>query len=170
MEGLCFIIVGRPRMGKSYFIKNKLSKVHETTRLVNDIQREYVDLYKEPFNEDFADFLSKAKKARNSFIVFEEATAYLSDLGSRTSMRHLIISKAHTGNMFFIVFHSLADVPEYIYRISNYIVLFKTADKETKVVERFNNDKLTKAFLDLKEAPMLNNGSRDYSPYIIVSI
>lgn len=125
----CHLIVGATDVGKSYFIKNLLKKVpNKRSFFIHDINNEYGEFYNGEFL-DFEEFAYKTTLLKNAVIVFEEATIFLD---SRTLadkyVKETLALKKHTNNYIFMVFHAIAEIPYYVYRLSNYITVFKTND------------------------------------------
>ena len=170
MKGAAYIVCGATGMGKSSFVKKIVSSVHEGARLIHDVNAEYTDLYKGKFHDDFEDFARLTTTVKKSLIVYEEATAFISNRGGNKHLRKVLVAKRHDCNLIFLVFHSLRSIPRDLYDLCNYVVLFKTSDDIKLVEGRFENPKLTQAFLQLQKAEMLGNGDHKYSPHLIVPI
>lgn len=74
-------------------------------------------------------FLDEAVKSRDKFIVFEEATLFFDPTRGRSEeLREMLVRRRHTGNALVLLFHALADVPLYVLRMLDVLVLFKTQD------------------------------------------
>lgn len=124
------IIVGMTGTGKSEYIKKMLRKIPEKKALyIFDYQNEYQEFINYGLIP-FEDFAYNATMIRNGVIVYEEATIFLTSHGSQTDryVNEVLVSKRHTNNYVFLIFHSVAEIPPYIYRKCNYITLFKTND------------------------------------------
>jgi hypothetical protein len=76
------------------------------------------------------DFLNVAIKKRNTNIVIDESTIFFQGRVTSDKIRALIGLRRHTRNNIVLNFLSIEDVPPYLLRNSNFIVLFKTADSE----------------------------------------
>jgi hypothetical protein len=63
-------------------------------------------------------------------------------------MRKLIFSKAHTGNVYVLVFHSINSVPPRIMEATDFVVLFKTNDEINTVEKKY--PRLLKPFQQLQ--------------------
>lgn len=173
MKGGAWLIVGAPGMGKTNFTQSKVRLVHSTALYINDVNAEYTEFFQGEFIEDFEEAAKHMATLTQSLIVAEEATAFLSNKGGNKWIKKMLVSKRHKQNLIFLVFHSLRGIPREIYDLCNCVVLFKTADDETLVRTRFDNPKLTEAFLELKKADLIPNPdpSKDpYSPHKIISI
>ncbi len=146
----CFTIIGMTGQGKSEFVKNliKGKKSHAF-----DVNNEYKGISTTQDTQlDEHKFTSDcANKLKNTYCVFEEATGFFNGR-IPTDLRRLIIGKRHTGNTYLFLFHSIADAPPGIIRLSNYVVLFKTNDEEPEVRKRYG--KLYQPFLKLQNAPL----------------
>jgi nucleoside-triphosphatase THEP1 len=63
----------------------------------------------------------------NMMAVFEEATGYLINIVPKT-IRKLVTSRRHRNMDLVFIFHSIADIPPFLLRMSNFITFFKTED------------------------------------------
>jgi hypothetical protein len=142
-------IIGGAKQGKTPFIKDYCK---ESNVLIFDVQNEYGQNTKykgqTPYmlstdnkltrsrvtDLDVNKFIELCMSKRNTVCVFEEATMFFQGMTGDT-MRKLIFSKAHTGNVYLLVFHSINSVPPRIMEATDYVILFKTND-EIKTVER----------------------------------
>lgn len=142
-------VIGGAKQGKTPFIKDycKSSNV-----LIFDVQNEYGEKTKyrgqSPYglttnnklprsrvvNLEVSDFIKQCFDKRNTICVFEEATMFFQGM-TGDNMRKLIFGKAHTGNVYILVFHSINSVPPRIMEATDFVVLFKTND-EIKTIER----------------------------------
>jgi hypothetical protein len=143
------LVIGGTGQGKTPFIQNYCLG---SGMLINDIQNEYGDRTKYKGQKPYLlstnnslprsrvikmntkEFIKLCATKTNTICVFEEATMFFQGMIS-DDMRELIFSKAHSGNIYMLVFHSINSVPPRLMEASNYVVLFKTADEE-KTVER----------------------------------
>lgn len=138
------IVVGMTDTGKSYYVKNTLlNKVPNKGALfIYDINHEYKDFF--PYELIyFEDFAEKALQLRNSVIVFEEATIFLD--GRTITDRHIkqiLALKKHHKNYIILVFHSIAEIPRYVYRLCNYITVFKTNEEPKYAIREIKDFKL----------------------------
>lgn len=169
--GKGIIVVGGTGMGKTTFNKNCLRQVSKDVINIYDVNNEYPEFLPENYVlPKFHEFCAHATTLRQCIIVYEEATIFLSNKGSNEMLIEQLVRKRHTENTYFLVFHSLRAVPKYLLSLCNIIVLHKTNDP-LDIVEKFGHDKLTKAFLEIKNAGMLKSESgRLYSPMKIIEI
>lgn len=141
------LIIGHTGQGKSTHAKKILDSSKKKT-FVFDVNNEY-EKYVRHSDGDFLEFLTGCESATDTNCVFEEATGYLSGrTGDR--VKKLVINKRHKRNNYIFLFHSIADVPPFLYRLSNYIILLKTADIEEMVKSK--EPKLVKAWKSLQTA------------------
>lgn len=156
------IVIGGAKQGKTPFIKEYCK---ESNLLVFDVQNEYGDRTKYPNQKpyglktdnrlprsrvidlDVNNFMELCKTKRNTVCVFEEATMFFQGM-TGDEMRKLLFSKAHTGNVILLVFHSINSVPPRIMEGTDFVVLFKTNDEEKTVERKYS--RLLKHFLELK--------------------
>lgn len=160
MEGKGILVVGCTGSGKSTFVRGLISKVNPGALMLYDVNAEYLDLYARPLLE-FDDFAFKATRVSNAVIVYEEATIFLDSRSSNENLVNVLIKKRHKHNTIIMVFHSLSDVPLYIWRKSTHLVLFKTNDSEQIVSDRFKNPKLLTTFTDLQNLDWIDSGKKD---------
>jgi len=142
------LIIGHTGQGKS----TQAKKILDTTKkkpFVFDVNNEY-EKYNRHSDGDFVKFIETTETLTDSNVLFEEATGYLS---GRTGekIKRIVINKRHKRNNYIFLFHSIADVPPFLYRLSNYIILLKTADIEEAVKQK--EPKLLSAWKKLQSAP-----------------
>lgn len=113
------------------------------------------------FSSDTKTIMSAIQKyARNSFIVFEDATKYIGSVLTDDMKMFVLDSKQKNLDLVFI-FHSLASIPPALVRVSDILVLFKTNEgkvSETKypwgeipeMMEKLKNDPNRYARLSLQ--------------------
>lgn len=177
--GKAIIVVGGTGMGKTSFIKGCLSHIHKDNIWLYDVNNEYTD-YINPYPIDpisrvpklpeFKRFCERACTLQENVIVFEEATIFLNNKGSNQMVVDMLVRKRHTQNLIFLAFHSLRSVPKYLLDLCNVLVLHKTTADPDDVVEKFNNPDLLKAFLYIKNAPMIPGKTKMYSPSRLVNL
>jgi hypothetical protein len=126
--------------GKSHFVK---SMIKSRRCFVFDVQNEYYDLNPNPTSErarhlllDEKMFVEQCRARRNTVCVFEEATGFFEGKLDK-ELRRVVLSKRHTGNVFLFCFHSIASIPPRLMQLTNYVVLFKTADETHEVAGKF---------------------------------
>lgn len=150
-----FLIIGHTGQGKTQWLKNFIG---EKNQYIFDLNNEYNlppdtngNLYPRMRHTDLDidKFVNTVGRLKNTNIVFEDATGFLRGRQGAPLMRR-IVAKRHSGNNFFIFFHSINRVPPELMEMSNYIVLFKTIDNIDSM-RKFNNDNLTRAFLELQK-------------------
>lgn len=142
-------------------------------KLINDVNNEYG--VGEPPGHDV--FIKASKQIKNGVIVYEEATSMFGYQRDQTTAEVLTRSR-HNGTVVFFCFHSVADIPRYIARNADFLILFKTGDDIEDVKTKFGRgeDKILNAFRELKEAEWIYNGKdskgRDiyYSPHKVIEL
>jgi len=128
----CIAIVGGTHRGKSTFIKGRI-KGRE--HLILDIKREYKRGFKRYPNanrEEFFTYIDE-KPVKNTIIVLEEASFYLSHRHYSTKCEKLIVNKWESLNTYFVVYHSIRKIPDWMYDYLDAMVLFKTNDRSYKI-------------------------------------
>lgn len=161
--------VGARGSGKTTKNRRMLEQTHPGARLVLDVNGEYTDLFpRDPIPYDqFTKMLGKVKSA---VILIEEATVYLSTRGRDANVIDILVRARHSKNVIILVFHSLQDVPTYIYRLANKLILHKTLDNEDDIYKRFGDSVLVEKFKELKALPSIpvpNQPGKFYSPSIV---
>lgn len=170
MSGKGILVVGMRGSGKTTKIKSMLEKTHPESRLVYDINKEYLNLYKKPF-VNFDLFTEQAIKVKHAFIVFEEATIFLSNRGSNQDIRQLLVQARHNDNTLLFVFHSLRSIPKYVFDLCDYVILHKTNDNEAVISSRFEHEEFTQCFLRVKNMAFIKGtNNKQYSPSEFFSI
>jgi len=165
MSGKAFMFFGMRGMGKSYLVKQLIEKYPKDNRLIFDPNGEYQGMYNHPRIDKFPIFADRANKVENAVVVVEEATVFLNNRGFNLDFLELIVRARHTNNTIILVFHSFKKAPKYLFDIVNYAVILKTGDKVDYLEKEFDNERLTSAYLEIKNAPMLvNDKGQQYSP------
>lgn len=171
MSGKAFMFIGMRGMGKSHAVKELIKPVNPDSLLVFDPNAEYTGLYSHPPIIEFKKFSALVPKVKKAVIVVEEATVFLSNRGYDIDFQDTIVRARHTDNTVILVFHSFQDVPKYLFRLVNYVILLKTNDTVDYVDTTFRNKLLTDAFTKIKTAPLLQNKEgKKYSPKIMIDL
>ena len=131
------VIVGRKRTGKTTLAAALIKKLKRPANYIYDINNEYTrklgiknDYTGQIDKEQFLNAVNPnaPRPVKNSLIVFEEATGYFSSKGREEILVNVITRSRHTNNSVILIFHSIADLPRYIFSYSDYVALFKTND------------------------------------------
>lgn len=130
-KGRVIVIVGRQDTGKTTLTKKLIAQSGKPS-FVFDIHNEY-GRRQQTLNE----FLDEACTKKNSTIVIEDATIFLSNRGDDWQVKSLLAGRSHYNNDIFILYHSLRSVPLYILDMTDYYILFKTNDNGKLVSEKF---------------------------------
>jgi hypothetical protein len=114
------IVVGAKGTGKTTFVKQKLQTI-EGRKLFYDVNNEYGAGIPPAID----DFTAYALTQQNITIVCEEASSFF---GSARDMitQQLMTRARHKNLCLFFIFHHLVEVPPYIMRKADFLVLFKT--------------------------------------------
>lgn len=137
-------IIGKKKVGKTTLTAHLIKKFARPNTYIYDVNNEYTrkfgcnNDYKGNYSPD--DFLSNISNVKNSLVVFEEATTYLSTKGREKILLDFIYRSRHTNNVVILVFHSLADFPRYIYSGTDFIGLFKTNDLRGSLDNKFRKN------------------------------
>lgn len=152
-----FIVIGHTGQGKTKWTREAVAG---KSQYIFDINNEYDyptdrhgGIYSQMRHIDMnvRTFENNVARMRNTCIVFEDATGFLRGRQSASFIR-LVVAKRHTGNVFFLFFHSINRVPPEIMELANFVVLFKTVDNIDSL-KKFKSDILTKTFIELQSAP-----------------
>jgi len=163
MAGVVFLIVGARGTGKSTEMRKMLEKVHPKARLVYDPSDQFSDLFPYPLIE-FKDFTPKMVNVSNALIAIDEATIFLSNRGNDDDVKNVLVKARHKNNIIVFCFHSFRSIPFYIYELSDYVIILKTGDNEDLIQSRFKDERLTQAFIRIKNLPWKEGKTRRYSP------
>jgi DNA helicase HerA-like ATPase len=149
------LVIANTGRGKSTVAKQLLknARIEKREILVYDPNKEHSEFYAGKFtNRD--EFLMLCSKKINSFILIEEATIFFSNKGRSDILTDLLVRKRHSNNKIVLLFHSLRSVPTYILELTNFVVLFKTADRENYINKIFEGyDDILGAYNILKNVP-----------------
>lgn len=157
-----FIIAGRQGSGKSTSVKSILKKLEGYRMFIFDLNKEYTE-----FNNSFKGFddelfLKQAEKLRNSVIVFEEATVFMTKGSKSKSIRRMLVGKRHTNNIIIFIFHNIRSISSEILSLTDFIVLHKTMDNPEYVRRVFEGSpKNFQAYNEIK-----NSSDRFYKKLI----
>lgn len=153
--GKAILVIGGTGSGKTTWIKkNIVSQVDATRLLVNDVNAEYTEYGLAEINPEEPEQFARLVSVSTEIVaVFEEATIFYSTRGNDQLMRKILVGKRHRNNVIVLVFHSIRAIPHYIFDLINYVVLFRTADDEQLVADRY---------------PMLYNANRkiNHTPHL----
>lgn len=105
---------------------------------VYDVNNEYGTGKTLPTISEFLSLVCDETKVKNSVILFEEATIFFNHSKSE-KVTNLLVRKRHTRNCIIFLFHSLADVPPYILRLIDFIILFATNDNPGVIERKFKD-------------------------------
>lgn len=148
IDSKVILIVGQRKTGKTTDLRNLIKNVHPSALLLHDISNQFTDLYKKPFLP-INEFTKVCNKISEGVIAFEEATVFIGHHKLEDVAEFLVTSR-HRKNTVIFVFHSLRSIPRYIYDLSNIVILHKTKDNISFVQSRFEDDELSKIFLQVK--------------------
>jgi len=168
-----YILISFMGGGKTFLTK-EICKKNKLPNYIYDVNGEYEDFPKSRIETNFKKFFANILEKRNdkfliqkTNIIFEDSTGELSGK-MEDDFKKIAIAKRHTGNNLIFLFHSIEDVPPFIFRMANFIILFKTGDLEESVKRK--QPILLPAFNKLKNAPYLwdSVNKKNYSPKIII--
>lgn len=165
-----WVNVGETGTGKTQHTKTKIIPLYRRG-IVYDVQNEYSEL---PNIDDHGsnewvrifphqmspkEYVSLMNKFKNTMFVTEEATTIF-DEKVPNELESAFVKKRHSGNRFLFNFHSIQDITPKIYRYTDWLTLFKTADFEKDVINKLRNKDYVELWNKLQTAPR-------FSKYII---
>lgn len=143
-NGAVICIAGYTGEGKSPMIKKIVEKANLKNRLVWDQQNEYDERSWTVFRKDFNVFRQSMTQARQSAIVFEEATSNIGSF-SNLELNNIYTASEHNLNVVVMIFTSLAAMPVSLILNMHYLILFNTMDD----VDSLSDNKYRKRFIPL---------------------
>lgn len=173
------LVVGRRGSGKTTFAKKLASSQNKKILVVDTFDHpSYVD-YKLLTTDKLAYWQKGAYRVfdkdpltmlltintvvRNAFLILEDAAKYLSG-NTPKEIKNILIDSRNRNLDIILMFHNLSDIPPYIAKMCNDIVLFRTNDNMDKTQAKFFNfHELQKLHTEIKA-----NKSPHY--YKIISI
>ena len=97
-------------------------------------------------------FWSELTKLNNTTFVMEDATIFL-DSRRDNDVKQLLVEKRHSNMSYVWLFHSVSEIPPYIYKGSNAIRIGKTKDIDKDVINKFRgNEELIRAYMFVKNS------------------
>jgi ABC-type oligopeptide transport system ATPase subunit len=162
------LIVGNTGRGKSTAAREllEIAKLENRKIFVYDPNNEYQKYYNGKFT-NIKEFLELVNNEKNAFILFEEATIFFSNKGYSDMLVNMLVRKRHQNNEIVLLFHSLRSIPTYILELCNFLVLYKTNDRESYTNKTFEGyDEILDGFNKLKNTPD-NNRFNFHKNFII---
>lgn len=154
--GKIIILAGHQGSGKSPFVKKLADDSGFKNRCVFDRRREYTgEKYPEhtgkySFFFEFEEFISAVKQAKGTFIIFEEATAFISNFSDQ-ELNDICTGVEHNQSTIVFVFHRIGAIPKYLIGLCNYVVIFPTVETNESDVEN-NREILFAAYKKVKSS------------------
>lgn len=143
-NGAVICIAGYTGEGKSPMIKKIVSQAGLKNKIVWDQQHEYNPAEWTIFNRDFKLFRQCMTQAKQSAIVFEEATSNITAFSDK-ELNNIYTASEHNLNVVVMIFTSLAAMPVSLIMNMHYLILFKTMDDE----DSLSDNKYRKRFIPL---------------------
>lgn len=140
---LLTIIIGETGSGKSTLAKQIFKSVDHG--IVYDVQNEYeCQTYQQnkkkfklsPTDTDTKKLMLYFENCKGYSFFVEECTALFRGTIDK-KFTNLILSKRHTKNNFFLIFHSLHRVPMQLMEFCDVLVMFKTNDVEDNIKKKY---------------------------------
>lgn len=143
-NGAVICIAGYTGEGKSPLVKKIRAAAGLPNNIVWDIQHEYNAAEFTIFRRDFNTFRQAMTEAKQSLIIFEEATSHIRAF-SDLDLNKIYTSSEHNLNVVIMVFTSLAAMPVSLILNMHYLILFNTNDD----VDSLSDNKYRKRFIPL---------------------
>jgi hypothetical protein len=124
--GVATIVIGQQGAGKSPMVKEMALGSGMQNLIVLDINGEYDPEQFTTFS-DFKLFKNYMTKTKNSLIIFEEASAFLSSF-SDIELKQMLVGVEHNRNVIFFLFHGLRYVPPYLTDLCRFHICLRTRD------------------------------------------
>lgn len=125
------VVVGYIGSGKTPYTKELASKSGFKNVVVYDRRKEY-DVKKFTIFYSVEYFREFLKTLQDSFIIVEEATGFVAAYKDM-EWSDFIVGIEHNRNILCLLFHSIADTPDYVIRNTEFFALFPTYDDARKV-------------------------------------
>ncbi len=93
----------------------------------------------EEINDLVSEMLKDLKKLKNTTFVFEDATIFLNSQRDET-VKTLLINKRHYNMSYVWLFHTLSEIPPYIFKASTALRLGKTKDMKNAILSKFKGE------------------------------
>lgn len=169
--GKAIIIVGATGEGKTSLLR-KLIYYHQihTTRLeVYDVNNEWFPGKPLP---DIDEFLIRVFPLKHRVIIFEDATSFFDTRSNDKMLKKMLVGKRHSHNCIILIFHSVRDIPYYIYTKCNYAIVLRTNDDDKLVQGKHPLlfDAYRKVNYESAKAKQLKLPNGLFTPYEIVKL
>ncbi len=138
--GYSIVVSGHTGTGKTTSVKSTLKKIKNNSMYIFDVNAEYLEFNNKAKNaHDFDVFLDLVEDVKNSVIVFEESTIFLSKSSNLKKIRSLLVRKRHNKNVVIFNFHSVRSVSNFIIDLSDFYILHYTTDKPEYINHHFKD-------------------------------
>lgn len=153
-EAKVFILCGGRGTGKTYYLEKRLPKY--CTIVIELYKTNRWEGYKKFFFDDLVNHRVSYKELANSYVVFEDATSYISSNMSN-EMRRLIIFSKQLGSDVFIVFHSINVIPPFLWYLWNYLILWNCAKPKRNASNADYYNEILKKWQICQKAPQYHH-------------
>lgn len=146
-SGSIIILVGAMGTGKTPWIKKFIKNIKFKNIVCYDPVHEYPENY--TLFHEWKYFYQYFLKVHKSIVIIEECSSVISSQKD-LDLTELMIKVQHRNNIVIFAFHSISDIPPYILKKSNYIVLFAVGDNPKKIEKDLDRCELFK-YMNLKK-------------------
>lgn len=147
-EAKIFVIVGGRGSGKTYFLENNLNLLKNKTIV---IELFFTDRYKNFKKILFQDFLnSNIENYKNLNLIIDDASQLVNSQPIELIKKIIISSKQLNTDVFFC-FHSFNFIPNFLYYLTDYYIIFKTNDNEINLKNTPLKDEIIKKINSVKK-------------------
>lgn len=147
-EAKIFVIVGGRGSGKTYFLENNLNLLKHKTIV---IELFFTDRYKNFKKILFQDFLnSNIENYKNLNLIIDDASQLVNSQPIELIKKIIISSKQLNTDVFFC-FHSFNFIPNFLYYLTDYYIIFKTNDNEINLKNTPLKDEIIKKINSVKK-------------------
>ena len=131
---ICFDLYGNEYNLDGFTTINRISEYKGgKARLIHN------EAIHDEINDLVSEMLRDLKKLKNTTFVFEDATIFLNSQRDET-VKTLLINKRHYNMSFVWLFHTLSEIPPYIFKASTALRLGKTKDMKNAILSKFRGE------------------------------
>jgi hypothetical protein len=158
LQGQSIAIIGAEHQGKSHWIKKYLLG---PSAVVWDPKNEYHDLKcttyspgRIPSNEQLEEFVEYVIGLDKVTPIVEEASIFFASTGKGSQKYYNFMQgRYHNLAIPVNVFQNISEIPHFIYKRTDWFVLFPTGETEAEVKDKYQDTRLHAAFVSRLAKP-----------------